>query len=92
MVGGRSFQTQGPETAKLRGPYVIVQLQSYTFSARRVKPSGLHTAAKLVQHLLLAAKRRDDMDSYIGLHITLHKSTTIKLCPTGALPSAPPPV
>ena len=23
-VGGRSFQTRGPETAKLRDPYVIV--------------------------------------------------------------------
>ena len=39
-VGGRSFQTRGPETAKLRDPYVIVLVLGTTIRSPRADNDG----------------------------------------------------
>jgi len=57
-VGGRSFQTRGPETAKLRDPYVIIlvlrTVRSPRAAERRRRPVLASTdIVGILRHLQL---------------------------------------
>ena len=48
-VGGRTFQTRGPETAKLRDPYVITVLLTGRMISL-VRQAGRKTSVKITIH------------------------------------------
>ena len=52
-VGGRSFQTRGPETAKLHDPYVIVIVLGTTqaFDKTTTVAAGTHISVRKDGHL-----------------------------------------